>query len=339
MYIRNASPTVKNCLFENNHAKNAGGSVYNKSTSIVLDDCIFANNTAQIGGAIYNGSSVTANIHCCDFMSNTATNNGGAIFNISSNLQNILNCFFQSNSATINGGAIFNIATSPPITNCAFLENSATEGSAILNQASANPSITNCSFHNNMANPTGGAIRNLTGTSPTITNCILWGNGTEIVEALPMATVTYSIVQQATGTYPGTGNLNTDPYFTGPDDLRILSCSPATNVGNNAANTTTLDLDKNTRLMMTTIDLGAYEVQSSGSATNTWTGNGDDLLWDDPSNWDQGDIPNICQDVVIPSGNNVEVPSGVTGQGKTLEVEAGATLKTQTTGELDIRNQ
>ncbi len=75
------------------------------------------------------------------------------------------------------------------------------------------------------------------------------------------------------------------------------------------------------------------------SLPNAFNGNGNGTDWDDSANWSYGTVPVQGNDVLIPAGQNVVVPSGVTGSGSTIEVEVGATLETQANGELDIENQ
>jgi hypothetical protein len=103
--------------------------------------------------------------------------------------------------------------------------------------------------------------------------------------------VSYSLVQ---GSYAGTGNLNTDPLFilqpvTGlanAADLRLQGCSPAINMGSNAALPVgiTSDLAGASRIINSTIDMGAYERQSSVLSTIIYvdinaTGNNSGESW------------------------------------------------------------
>jgi uncharacterized protein YrzB (UPF0473 family) len=59
-------------------------------------------------------------------------------------------------------------------------------------------------------------------------------------------------------------DFNTAPTTSG--DLRLLSCSPAIDIGNNAENSGAEDLDGNPRIVNSIIDLGAYEFQNIGGA-------------------------------------------------------------------------
>ena len=46
-----SSPTLTNCIFENNHASNDGGGMHNTDSSLTLTGCTFAGNTATNSGA------------------------------------------------------------------------------------------------------------------------------------------------------------------------------------------------------------------------------------------------------------------------------------------------
>jgi hypothetical protein len=184
----------------------------------------------------------------------------------------------------------------------------------------------------------GGGIYCTSGAAPTVTNCILWGNGSEVVNVQSFSTVSRSIVE---GGHPGTGNMDTDPLFL-IGSYRLSACSPAIDAGDNTANGTAWDVAGNPRKMASfgitaLIDLGAYELQGCPTDTpNTWTGNGDGQLWSDPANWDKGAVPCGCHNVLVPTGNDVTVPAGTDGLGRTLDVELGAQLITAPTGKIKI---
>ncbi len=73
------------------------------------------------------------------------------------------------------------------------------------------------------------------------------------------------------------------------------------------------------------------------SSSKTWIGPLNDY-WNNESHWNPGSIPSYCDDVVIPSGSQVKILSGNTGQGKTLDVELGAELEIPLGAELDIQD-
>jgi hypothetical protein len=180
----------------------------------------------------------------------------------------LTNCSFSGNGADYDygeGGGMSNHGSSPSLTNCSFSGNTAELGGGMYNETSS-PSITNCSFSGNGADY-GGGILNID-NSPSITNCILWGNsattaGSEIeIWSSDVPIVTYSIVR---GGYTGTGNVDKDPLFVGASDLHLQACSPAIDAGSNTAvpGGVTTDLDGNSRIAHTTVDMGAYEYTGS----------------------------------------------------------------------------
>ena len=344
LFLENASPAIRNCHFMGNRADFGGGGMFCKATSATVDSCTFSGNSALVGGAVQNSTGAATGFNRCSFIANSATNSGGAFHNNTAMLCGITNCYFEGNLAGGNGGAVLNIGSSPDLVNSAFFANSAEEGAGISNRAGSMPNIVNCSFHANVAGSTGGAIRNHTGTVPLITNCIVWGNGTGIVNSVPGPVVSYSIVQQPSGVYPGIGNLNLDPLFAGSNGLSLRPCSPAIDAGLNTANGTTGDLLGNDRKVDATgtgtayIDMGAFEFQGDLTLPTTFNGLGDGTSWTDPLNWGDGFVPGGCQHVLVPAGFDVAVPDGLEGLGRTLEVEIGATLATGATAEMDIGN-
>lgn len=335
---RNTSPSIRHCSFMDNFAALQGGGIHNFNASPNVDSCRFKSNRSEVGGAVYNSACYNGGFSGCTFKENSASMMGGAIFNTSSNLS-VANSLFIGNSASVNGGGIANIDSSPDIVNSVMSLNIAENGSGVYNLAGSDPTITNCTFFANTASPSSGVIRNNTDTEPTITNCILWGNGREIVDSSPGATVSQSIVE---GGHPGTGNMDVDPLFVDSFDLRITPCSPAVDAGDNAANNTLNDLMGNDRIFNASgtanIDLGAYEMPVDLSQPCIWTGNGDDQSWSDPLNWSDLFETQRCRDVLIPAGYNVTVPNSYEALGNTLEVELGAEIETKPMATLDIGN-
>ncbi|MFN8471225.1 MAG: choice-of-anchor Q domain-containing protein [Anaerolineae bacterium] len=267
--LNSGSPTLTNVTFSGNSAS-FGGGMYNNGGSLTLTNVTFSGNTATgdtaFGGGMFiaGGSLTLTNV---TFSGNSASF-GGGMYNYQSNPA-LTNVTFSGNSAYYAGGGMSNNDSSPTLTNVTFSGNSASydnsTGGGIDNE-SGSPTLTNVTFSGNSAR-TGGGMYNSSG-SPTIHNSILWSDtGGEITGS---ATVTYSIVQQATGVYPGTGNLNTDPLFVTPitvsaptttGNLRLQVNSPAINVGNNSdiPSGVTTDLDGNPRIIGASVDMGAYE--------------------------------------------------------------------------------
>ena len=264
---------------------------FSGESSPTISNCVFSGNKAEYdGAAIFNGGEdglSSPNINNCVFTGNSAGYFGGAIYNRGVGGESnpvIKNCIFKNNQAQW-GGAIMNNGqggnASPTTTNCVFFDNQALNfGGAMYCDATSSgicsPVFTNCSFSQNVSLNQGGAIfsNGATGTSsPVLVNCILHGNSAtneanEIYNLAATTTVSYSIIEGGLGSSAcnsacsdGGNNLLTDPLFVDATngDLRLSCASPAIDAANNAANTSTSDLDGNTRIHNTTIDMGAYE--------------------------------------------------------------------------------
>ena len=215
---------------------------------------------------------------------------GAGIINVGST-PSFYNCSIIGNSADAYGGGMYNNGTAPTVVNSMFAGNTALYGGGLYNESAATKLI-NCSFSGNLAFAEGGAVSTYGAVTPVITNSIIWGNSSSIRNAGGSTpAVTYSIVQ---GGYTGIGNLNTDPLFilqptqglVSTGDLRLQGCSPAINVGSNAAlpSGITTDLASLSRIVNTTIDMGAYERQSSVLSTIIYvdinaTGNNSGESW------------------------------------------------------------
>ena len=110
----------------------------------------------------------------------------------------------------------------------------------------------------------GGGIYFLN-TAATVSNCILWA---DLGEGLPSEisvigsepiTVTYSDVQ---GGWPGTGNINMNPFFVGPDDVHLSALSACINIADPAGAAPVfpaVDIDGDLRPQGTRYDMGADE--------------------------------------------------------------------------------
>jgi len=198
---------------------------------------------------------------------------GAGMFNFNASPL-VRNCIFTGNMASTNGGAVFNQGASatPTFVNCVFSGNQALFGGGIFNER-AQTQVINCTFSANQITGNGGGIYSYGIPKVVVRNSIFWGNAingvfTAAIDNSTPVEVTNSIVQ---GGYSGTGNSSQNPLFVAPavagleqlGDLRLLPCSPAINVGNNSAlpNGTTTDLAGLPRIGLTTVDMGAYELQ------------------------------------------------------------------------------
>ncbi|MHC4474468.1 MAG: right-handed parallel beta-helix repeat-containing protein [Planctomycetota bacterium] len=178
------SPTVANCTFSGNSARDRGGGMSNNfASSPTVTNCTFSDNSTvhEFGGGMGNYWYCSPRITNCTFSGNLAGGSGGGIFNLYDSSPIVTNCTFTSNSANNDGGGMCNSGpsggmgpSSPTVTNCTFGGNSARDGGGMFNGGS--PTVTNCTFSGNSANQDGGGMTNTAGASPTMTNCTFSGN-------------------------------------------------------------------------------------------------------------------------------------------------------------------
>lgn len=273
-----SSPTVLNCVFTGNAAA-AGGGMDNENSSPTVTNCSFTSNTASGGGGgMRNAYSSNPTVTNCTFTTNSTDTHGGGLVNVLSSSPKLTNCTFSGNGAGGHGGGMINsVGCSPAITNCTFSSNTAVvDGGGMFNNDNSNPAVTNCNFLYNSAGDGGGMFNN-NNSYPFVTNCILWNDTPdEISNSTSSPIVTYCDVNIPSGTYPGTGNINANPGFSGaiiagrPECSNYLSssASPCVDAGdNNAPNLPDTDMGGQPRVIdgdvdgNSTVDMGAYELQ------------------------------------------------------------------------------
>jgi len=95
-YILDSSPTITDCVFENNYSNNGngGGMCSSSGSNPTLTNCTFENNTAYRGGGMYNYNS-SPTITNCTFTGNTAGSEGGGMYNNYYSSPTLTNCIFR----------------------------------------------------------------------------------------------------------------------------------------------------------------------------------------------------------------------------------------------------
>ncbi len=226
--VTSSSPTIENCIFENNTSGANGGAVYCTGTgSPLITDCSFINNTSLFqGGGIFAGSGSVIKVYGCNFNSNSAVYGGAIyiydcssceivdsllIYNESSShggalgledamLIKVIECEIRSNIAGHNGGGVFADSSEPKLYHCLIDSNeSSSHGGGFYIYNSSTPGICNCLIINNTALYNGGGVHCHTSTFSmnvcTVTgNDAGWsGNGLYITDSASNATVSNSI--------------------------------------------------------------------------------------------------------------------------------------------------
>ncbi len=275
--VPNNNATLTDVTFNNNSAS-WGGGIHNSQSNVTLTDVTFSGNSATLGGGgIYNSTS-SPTLTNVIFSLNTANNRGGGMYNHGNSNPSLIDVVFSANSANIAGGGMYNDDSSPTLTNAIFSNNSATAGSGGgLYNDNSSPSLTNVTLNSNQAlSGSGGALYNDNSSNPTIRNSILWGNSAsvsnpQVFNNSSNPTFSSSDAQDCGGSgtswvstcgIDGGGNIDADPLFiNAPINLRLQVGSPAMNAGNNTfvPIDVTTDLDGNSRIFGSAVDMGAYE--------------------------------------------------------------------------------
>ena len=223
--INNSSPTIRNCKFLDNIAQQHGGAIHAYGGAPKFENCEFKNNhTNQYdGGAMYvNGATSTTIVNCL-FNGNVAARHGGTMVLINTTTSKVWNCTFVNNQRGAGGlGGVILL--------------SATVGSPVMN-------VNNCIFYNNL--PSNNGSVNLNAGSYTVKNSYT-----------NVGNLCFTSNSGLTNIVTGT------PYFTdfAGGDFTLLCNSPAVNAGDTTGLVIpSTDLNENTRIRGSAIDIGAFE--------------------------------------------------------------------------------
>jgi len=253
-----------------------GGGMINVNSSPMLVNLNFIGNaTDSNGGALSNQSLSAPQMIDCIFEYNSARGvGGGAMYDLDSS-PNLINCILRLNKGREAGGAIWSFNSDTGYTNCIFQRNKAELGGGIFSSSST-PYFVNCTIQGNSGSCEGGGFFNFSSsftTSFTFINCIIWdnisnGNKNTLNASIAFFSGTPIINNNLIANIGniGNNNIDTDPLFIDAEngDFRLQSCSPAINVGDfSVAGIISTDLDDNSRIFNSAIDLGAYEFQDA----------------------------------------------------------------------------
>jgi len=168
----------------NGTTHNAGGGVYNSSSSPTLAHLTISGNNAVYGGGMYNNASNPL-LTQVTFSRNTADQGGGMYGDHSSPV--LYDILFDKNIASFKGGGMCNVNTSnPTLTRVTFSENGTTEnvafggGGGMFNMTYSGPNLTDVSFIENFTDWLGGGMMNYDHSSPTLVNVLFSANTSDI---------------------------------------------------------------------------------------------------------------------------------------------------------------
>ena len=172
VFAQNSSCVLTNCVFITNKADDGGGVCYRENASVQLDNCMFIGNTAGDGGGVCAFEATTVQLDHCIFMDNTA-GCGGAFKSDASAL--LKNCDFQGNTADGTGGGVCCSKTSEStLLDCSFKRNTAGLGGGI-SAVGKSALVEQCEFTENRGTR-GGGVYCINCLQSTLTSCVFKGN-------------------------------------------------------------------------------------------------------------------------------------------------------------------
>lgn len=247
MFVKSASPTIRNCAFLNNRSGFGGGAYLLYSNSDV-DGCLFSNNFAISDGGglqLFGGSPVVRN---CSITNNTAQDFGGGahvVQHLSGGAASLINCTITGNQLTRDGtGGGVSLIPDPTVlaqltlSGCSIQQNVApgdnSRGGGVYIKLNAgltpNASLINTTVCGNIT----GAITNLqnvfgrfTGSGNTICDCAADLDASGVVDSADIGTLLVAFGTATSATYRI--DLDGDGMVTSADIAEILlkfgSCS------------------------------------------------------------------------------------------------------------------
>ncbi|HTY89126.1 MAG TPA: choice-of-anchor Q domain-containing protein, partial [Candidatus Acidoferrum sp.] len=214
---------------------NGGGGVWCSSTNAVVTNCVIAGNSAFGGGGAAGGT-----LYHCTLTGNSGVYGGGA------EACNLNNCTLVNNGASYGGGA-----DGSDLNNCLVVSNTVNAtGAGVFDST-----LDNCTVWGNIASDGTGGIEGCAAQ-----NCIIFDNDPANYR---WGSLDYCCTEPFPG--DGSGNFSGDPLLIDPlgGNFQLQSNSPCVNQGNNGYVASTTDLDGNPRIFEDTVDMGAYEFQTS----------------------------------------------------------------------------
>jgi len=266
--------------------RNAGGIFVERGLNTNISNIVFENNECEVfGAALYLrgnfGLTCTYNVINCYFVNNRLSASPYGVMCSNGGTVNCYNSVFYNNSCGTNGGdgvALNLIRTQNKIVNCTFAKNQSYTGSALGIQpvgatSTETTEIYNCIFSGNIRTNASFAgtsgydfMKFSPGPLPIVKNCSLMhpsANYTAANYTGMDATSSGNLYEQA----PSFSDINNlkgadGKYFTADDGLALTASSTLKNAGLNSLlpSILTVDITYASRILATTVDMGAYEV-------------------------------------------------------------------------------
>lgn len=297
----NITPLIRNCIFADNRAFSSGALTYygisTGSNALTVEQCTFQNNYAGYSGAAIDVMQLDAAgygvpgvfsvaVEKCSFLGNSVDNysQGGANGGVGAGINT-----FGQGTLKVNNTTFINNTIGPATSFAGSYKGTAVSvrdgGNTTIVNSLAYASNNYVPFYNiqstltfvnaTVYNPGSSALDVNNPVANNIYNSILWtDNSTANIIAVSNGNPTINIensILNATrqGTITGSNIISTNPAFANPasGDFSLQPGSPAINSGNgtfyNNSSYGNGDLGGNHRIAQATIDIGAYESNST----------------------------------------------------------------------------
>ena len=270
IYAHNTDVNVIGSTVSGNNSSTGGGIAGISGAIITIEDSTVSDNQSTSNGGgirLYSGCALIVEDGSTISGNESTGESGGGIYGHSSTTITVTNSTVAGNTANVNGGGIYGSTDATiNLTNSSMVGNSATNGGAIYGYDAAEIELTNATIAGNYAAASGGGIY-YDSTNGTLTA------GSTVIAKNEKGTGTDEDIY---GTHPANADVFIeeddddpgfirDPYTNGGDDygnLRPDTDSDLLDAGNNDdASGINYDLDGNTRIVNSTVDIGAYENQ------------------------------------------------------------------------------
>ncbi len=329
-------------VFQNSDfTKNYGRSIYNIASTLQMLNCNFNDSaglyyTSYEGGAIANVANSVASFNHCRFNNTNAPVSAGVCYNQSSTAV-FKNCVFNNCNSGSDAGAFKNRSGRLKLFNCISINATANSGTSfpqsqfLLNTEGSSAEIINSTI----LSGTFSSKTLITSSDVTDTlklyNSILWRSGysgqninlnddiltannnnsaiCDIRNSMLYKQKNTALLNTTVGINPKLTDLtNTEGIdamvYTTDDGFKPCSCSPAVNGGNNSLNPEATDILGLGRIFNSTIDIGAYELQSAPTLAKAYyvkenaAAGGNGLTWSTAYNRLQTAVLNSCADTI-----------------------------------------
>jgi len=230
--------TLRGGYLEAGGPETAGGGILCEGASPTIENCVIEENEAWLGGGLYCWSASPV-LRDCVIRGNSAGSYGGGLACESGSAPILEDCRIEDNGAGFGAGMAC-LASSPALTRTVLAGNTAAErGGGFYGGDGSPPLFASCTFAYNSA-PVGSALSARFSCSAILDACILAFGGGEAVEVAYGSAVALScsdIHGNAGGDWTGEiaaqlgqdGNIGADPQFCGDEasgNLYLQSDSP-----------------------------------------------------------------------------------------------------------------